>query len=65
MTPTLIVIVLVLIGVGIVAWATRRKPTLPASRSDILPADQDTAWNDPVRPEPPKAADAPHTDIRS
>ena len=46
MTPTLIVLALLVLGVGIVAWATRRKPTHPAA----LPLDEDTAWNDPVSP---------------
>lgn len=50
MTPTLIVLALMVLAVGIVVWATRRKPSHP-----IVQADQDTAWNDPVTP-----ADAPH-----
>ena len=49
MTPTLIVLVLLVIGVGIVVWATRRKPAPPpAARTD-----QDTAWNDPLTPGAP------------
>lgn len=46
MTPTLIVLALLALGVGIVAWATRRKPTQPAAQA----VDEDTAWNDPVSP---------------
>ena len=53
MTPTLIVLALLALGVGIVVWATRRKTSTiaPAQRQD-----SDTAWNDPVAPE---AAPAP------
>lgn len=46
MTPTLIVLALLVLGVIIVAWATRQKPSHPAA----LPPDEDTAWNDPVSP---------------
>lgn len=49
MTPTLIVLVLLVIAVGIVAWFTRRKPGPPP----VARGDQDTAWNDPVDPETP------------
>ena len=45
MIPTLIVLGLLALGVGIVAFATRR----PATRQDVL-VDQDTAWNDPITP---------------
>ena len=45
MVPTLIVLTLLALAVGIVAFATRR----PASRQDVI-VDQDTAWNDPVSP---------------
>ena len=47
MIPTLIVLGLLALGVGIVAFATRR----PATRQDVL-VDQDTAWTAPV-PSPP------------
>jgi hypothetical protein len=47
MTPTLIVLALLVLGVGIVVWATRRKPSAPPAPG---PADTDTAWNDPVTP---------------
>jgi len=52
MTPTLIVLVLLVVAVGLVVWFTRRKRTPPP----VLPGDQDTAWNDPVAPaeSPPK-----------
>ncbi|MBU1345472.1 MAG: hypothetical protein KKA16_00810 [Alphaproteobacteria bacterium] len=46
MTPTLIVLVLLALGVGIVAFATRRPP----SRAKPTQADPDTAWNDPITP---------------
>jgi hypothetical protein len=51
MTPTLIVLALLALGVGIVVWATRRKSSAPPAAG---PHDTDTAWNDPVAP----AADA-------
>jgi hypothetical protein len=44
MTPTLIVLALLALGVGIVAFATRRPPGSPAP----IQSDQDTAWNDPM-----------------
>lgn len=43
MAPTVIVLALLALGVGIVAFATRR----PARRPDPLPNDQDTTWADP------------------
>jgi hypothetical protein len=43
MTPTLIVLALLALGVGIVVWFTRKKPT--SAQRDL---DEDTAWNDPV-----------------
>jgi hypothetical protein len=46
MAPTLIVLALLALGVGIVAFATRRRPDHPAS----LSGDQDTAWSEPVAP---------------
>ncbi|WP_426042361.1 hypothetical protein [Brevundimonas sp. TWP2-3-4b1] len=52
MIPTLIVLTLLALGVGIVAFATRR----PATREDIV-VDQDTAWNDPVTPANAAEAD--------
>jgi hypothetical protein len=45
MIPTLIVLGLLALGVGIVAFATRR----PATRQDIV-VDNDTAWNEPITP---------------
>ncbi len=44
MTPTLIAIVLLVLVVGIVVWATRKKAARPYDQR----MDQDTAWNDPV-----------------
>lgn len=49
MTPTLIVLALVALGVAIVVWATRRKSDGPR----VGPQDGDTAWNDPVTPGEP------------
>jgi hypothetical protein len=46
MIPTLIVLGLLALGVGIVAFATRRSPGAPAS----VQSEQDTAWNDPITP---------------
>jgi len=44
MAPTLIVLALLALGVGIVAFATRRAPGHSAPSS----GDQDTAWSEPV-----------------
>lgn len=44
MTPTLIVLFLGIVAVGVVVWATRRKPARPYEQR----LEQDTAWNDPV-----------------
>lgn len=49
MTPTLIVLALVALGVGLVVWMTRKKP----SATTTGPAERDTAWNDPVTPGEP------------
>ena len=51
MTTFLIILVLLAIAVGIVLYATRRKPARPYEQR----LEQDTAWNDPVTP-----ADKPH-----
>jgi hypothetical protein len=40
------VIGVLILGVAIVAWATRRKPSRPAAQR----LEQDTAWADPVTP---------------
>ena len=45
MIPTLIVLALLALGVGIVAFATRR----PATQQDVI-VDIDVAWNDPITP---------------
>jgi len=55
MTPTLIVLMLLVVAVGVVVWATRRKPGPPP----VARTDQDTAWNDPVTPAESKPKD-PH-----
>ncbi len=59
MTPILIVLALLALGVGIVAFATRRKP----SETPRPQTDQDTAWNDPITPanETHPFAHAPET----
>lgn len=49
MTPALIILALLAVGVAIVVWATRRKPNTP----NVGPQDGDTAWNDPVAPDRP------------
>jgi hypothetical protein len=55
MAPTLIVLALVALGVGIVVWATRKKP----GTTTTGPREADTAWNDPVTPRESLPADAP------
>ena len=47
MTTALIVLALLVLGVGIVVWAVRRKPGTPPAG----PRETDTAWNDPVTPD--------------
>lgn len=47
MTPTLIVLGLLALGVAIVAIATRRPPLRP----DEQRKEQDTAWGEPARIE--------------
>lgn len=47
MTPTLIVLALLALGVGIVAFATRRAPSRPYEQR----SEQDTAWGEPPTPE--------------
>ena len=44
MAPTLIVLGLLVLGVAIVAWATRRKPGQPR----VVRHEQDIVWNDPA-----------------
>ena len=44
LSPTLIVLILLALGAGIVIWAVRRKPDQPP----VGPRETDTAWNDPV-----------------
>jgi len=46
MAPTLIVLALVALGVGIVVWATRKKP----GATTTGPREADPARNDPVPP---------------
>lgn len=51
MTTALIVVVLLGVGLAIVLWAARRKPS---DRPNVLPDEPDTGWNDPMT-----SADAP------
>ena len=46
MSAILIVLVLAALGVGVVAWAARRRRSRPYEQR----AELDTAWNDPVAP---------------
>lgn len=55
MAPTLIVLGLLLLGVAIVVWATRRKPGLPR----VVRHEQDVVWNDPVGVQTGSAATTP------
>lgn len=48
LTPAIIVLALLVLGAGIVIWATRRKPDAPHSG----PRETDTGWNDPITPAP-------------
>ena len=48
MAPILIVLALLALGVGVVAWMTRRRPSRPYEQR----REQDTAWNDPLTPRP-------------
>lgn len=57
MTPTLIVIALLVVGVGIVVWVTRRNGPAPTRRQE-----GDTAWNDPVTPGEPARPQPPRPD---
>ena len=49
MAAILIVLALGALGVGIVVWATRRKP----GQTSNAPREADTAWNDPITPAAP------------
>ena len=61
MTPTLIVLALVALGVAIVVWAVRKKP----DSTTTGPREADTAWNDPVTPgEPTRPTPPPSPDPR-
>jgi len=54
-TTILIVVVLLIAALGIVYWATRKKPSVPTN----APGESDTAWNDPLTPN---ASARPHID---
>jgi hypothetical protein len=53
MAPTLIILALLALAVGVVVWAVRRKP----SSTVTGPREADTAWNDPVTPDESLPAD--------
>ncbi|MDO9586590.1 MAG: hypothetical protein Q8R45_14165 [Brevundimonas sp.] len=55
MAPTLIILALLALAVGIVVWVVRRKP----SSTVTGPRETDTAWNDPVTPRESLPADPP------
>ncbi len=46
MTPTLIVLMLVILAVIAVVWVVRKSPAHKPRPGE----DQDTAWNDPITP---------------
>ena len=46
MTTLIIVLALLAVAVGIVLYATRKKPARPYEQR----LEQDTAWNDPITP---------------
>ena len=58
MTPTLIFLALVVIGVGAVVWVTRRKSAGVRSQ----PVEDDTAWKDEVHPNAPHRPAEPPKD---
>ena len=60
MTPTLIVLAFLALGVGIVAFATRR----PKGRSDAPVHEQDTAWGEAPTPEETRADPFAHAPTR-
>ncbi|HYC97764.1 hypothetical protein [Brevundimonas sp.] len=62
LTPSLIILALLVLGVGIVIWAARRKPAGPSPGPD----EADTAWNDPITPAetPTHPASTPRQDPR-
>ena len=53
MTTILIVLALLAVAVGVVMFATRRKPARPYEQR----LEQDTAWNDPITPADKASAD--------
>ena len=53
MTPTIVVLILVAVGIGIVVWAIRKKP----DGNHTGPQEGDTGWNDPVTPGEPARPD--------
>lgn len=54
MAPTLIVLALAALGLGIVVWAVRKRPDATTTG----PQEDDIAWNDPVTPGETLPADS-------
>ena len=46
MSPTIIILLLIAVAVGVVVWLARK----PSTKPDAGPRDTDTGWNDPVTP---------------
>lgn len=61
MAPTLIILALLALAVGVVVWAVRRKPSATVTG----PKEADTAWNDPVTPDESPPADEARPTISS
>ena len=55
---TILIIVLLLVVAGVVAFMATRKRS-PTARPDVLPQDPDTGWNDPLTPGQPARTDLP------
>ncbi len=56
MTPTLIVLVLVILAVIAIVWVVRKSPAHTPRPGE----DQDTAWNDPITPAESGHHNRPH-----
>lgn len=59
MTPTLIVLAMLALGVGIVAFATRRPPARPYEQRN----DRDTAWSEPTDSDTPASDPFAHAPL--
>ena len=56
MTPTLIVLLLVILAVVAVVWVVKKGPAHTPRPGE----DQDTAWNDPITPAESGHHHSPH-----